>query len=109
MKLLLAAAALTFALFASATDAGPALRIVFKNASALTVSDLEVRISGSKDWGVDRLSKHSLAPGANAQILLADGVDKCVVDFQFKVSDGSTRALQLVLCNNHTYTFYGRS
>ena len=109
MKLLFAGVVLTAALFASVADAGPALRIIFKNASALTVSNLEVRISGSKDWGVDRLQKQGLAPGANAQILLADGVDKCVVDLQFKVSDGSARQLQLVLCNNHTYTFYGRS
>jgi hypothetical protein len=109
MKLAFAAVALTASLLVSVADAGPALRIVFKNASTLTVSDLEVRISGSKDWGADRLPKQGLAPGANAQILLADGVDKSVVDFQFKLSDGSARQLQLVLCNNPTYTFHGRS
>ena len=109
MKLLFAAVALAAGFLASVAHAGPALRITFKNASALTVSNLEVRISGSKDWGGNRLPAKGLAPGANAQILLADGVDKCVVDFQFKASDGALRQLQLVLCNNHTYTFYGRS
>ena len=109
MKQLFAAVALTALLFASVADAGPALRVTFKNASALTVSNLEVRISGSKDWGDDRLPAKGLAPGASTQVMLADGVDKCVVDMQFKASDGALRQLQVVLCNSHTFTFNGRS
>ena len=109
MKQLFAAVALTALLFASVADAGPALRITFKNASALTVSNLEVRISGSKDWGDDRLPAKGLAPGASTQVMLADGVDKCVVDLQFKASDGALHQMQVVLCNNHTFTFNGRS
>ena len=109
MKRLFIAVATTAALFASVADAGPALRITFKNASALTVSSLEVRISGSKDWGDDRLPPKGLAPGASTQVMLADGVDKCVVDLQFKASDGALHQLQVVLCSNHTFTFNGRS
>ena len=109
MKRLFIAIATIAALFASVADAGPALRITFKNASALTVSNLEVRISGSKDWGSDRLPPKGLAPGASTQVMLADGVDKCGVDMQFKASDGALHQLQVVLCNNHTFTFSGRS
>jgi len=87
--------------------AGPPLRINFQNASAVPVTQLFIRIAGSKDWGSNQAGS-GIAAGTHAQVLLADGADKCVVDIKLKTKAGVDFGGRVSLCQNHTFVYHGQ-
>lgn len=88
--------------------AGPPLRISFQNASTVPVTQLFIRIAGSKDWGGNQAGS-GIAAGSRAQVLLADGADKCVVDLKLKTKAGVDFGGTVNLCQNHTFVYHGQS
>lgn len=104
---LFVATTLTLALLVSSAVAGPPLRILFKNASSLTVSELYIEIVGN-DGGSERLKGKVVPPKGETQVMLEDGVDKCVVDLKLKTVEGKQFSARARLCEDHTFTFRGR-
>jgi len=41
-------------------------------------------------------------------VLLADGVDKCVVDIKLKTKAGADFGGRVSLCQNHTFVYHGQ-
>ncbi|MDB5539242.1 MAG: hypothetical protein JWQ89_969 [Devosia sp.] len=99
---------LVLALLISCALAGPPLRILFKNAGSLSVSELYIQIAGSKNRGSERLQGKTIAPKGKMQFLLEDGADECVVDLKLQTVEGKAFSYRARLCEDHTFTFRGR-
>jgi len=107
MKSLFTLALVAASLVALPAIAGPPLRINFQNASALPVTQLFIRIAGSKDWGTNQAGA-GIAARSMAQVMLADGVDKCIVDIKLKTKAGADFGVRVSLCQTHTFVYHGQ-
>ncbi|WP_423068169.1 hypothetical protein [Devosia sp. CN2-171] len=87
--------------------AGAPLRIHFKNASKLTITELYVEIV-TAEMGSERLKGKPIPPKGKLQVLLDDGANKCVVDVLIRVKEGKEFNYRAQLCQNHEFIFRGR-
>lgn len=106
MKQILAAM-LAVAVMTLPAWAGAPLRIHFKNASQLTITELYVEIM-TAEMGAERLKGKPILPKGKLQVLLEDGANKCVVDVLIRVKEGKEFTYRAQLCQNHEFVFRGR-
>lgn len=110
MRLVTVAAALVVALM-SATPAlaGPPLRVHFQNKSDATITAIYIVIAGSRDgWGSNHIAGTPLPAGGKAQLLVPDGVNKCVVDVKIEADNKPRYEKRFRLCENRNLAYYGR-
>ncbi len=105
MKKLLAAPIVLASLFASTASAED-LVFLLANESSVDLVEFNVSPSSSDNWESNLLEGDYIAPGYEADVLIADGLNTCVYDIRGGFSDGSSAEdFGLDLCDLGEYVF----
>ncbi|WP_226688292.1 hypothetical protein [Ruegeria arenilitoris] len=105
MKKFFAAPIVLASLFASTASAED-LVFLLGNESSVDLVEFNVSASASSKWEANLLQGDYIAPGYEADVLIADGLTTCVYDIRGAFSDGSSAEDYGVdLCDLGEYAF----
>jgi len=91
MHRLLAAAALSAALFVPAARAQTdAIDFTLSNATERTLLSLYISLPSTNEWEEDIFGADVLEPGATFDISIDDGLEECVYDIRADFTDGES-------------------
>ncbi|MFY2824726.1 hypothetical protein [Ruegeria sp. MALMAid1280] len=105
MKKFFAASIIVTSVFASTASAED-LVFLLGNESSVDLVEFNVSSNASDNWESNLLQGDYVAPGYEADVLIADGLTTCVYDIRGAFSDGSTAEEYGVdLCDLGEYVF----